>query len=55
MYRNLRPYTLDQLKENIRKEIRNIPDETLPKGMTNMAMRMQAVIGQRGAYVDHVI
>jgi len=43
IYRNLRPHTLDQVKENIRREIRNIPDETVPKVMTNMAMHNQAV------------
>jgi len=38
-----RPHTLDQVKENIRREVRNITDETFPKVMTNMAMHMQAV------------
>jgi len=43
IYRNPKPHTLDQVKEDICQEIRNIPDETFPKVMTNMAMHMQAV------------
>ena len=43
--------TLDQLKDNIRWEIRNVPQETFPRVMENMAVRMRNVIGQRGAYV----
>ena len=49
IYSNPRPRTLDQLKDNIRREIRNIPQDTLPRVMENMAVRMQNVIGQRGA------
>jgi hypothetical protein len=45
--------TLDQLlKENIRREIQNIPQETFLK--ENMAMHLQAVIGQRGACIEHM-
>ena len=43
------------MKENICREIRNIPQETFPKVMINMATRVQSVIGQRGAYVEHVV
>lgn len=50
-----RPRNLDQLKENIRREIRTIPLDTFPKVMENMASRMQAVIGRRGAYIEHVV
>ena len=32
--------TLDQLKENICREIRNIPQEIFPKVMTGMATRV---------------
>ena len=55
IYSNPRPRTLDQLKDNIRREIRNIPQETFPRVMENMAVRMQNVIGQRGAYVENVV
>ena len=33
IYSNPRPRTLDQLKDNIRREIRNIPQETFPRVM----------------------
>ena len=49
IYSNLRPRTLDQLKDNI------IPQETFLRVMENMAVRMQNVIGQRGAYVENVV
>ena len=55
IYGNPRPQTLDQLKENICRKIRNIYRETFPKVMENMTTRLQAVIGQRGAYVEHVV
>ena len=54
IYGNTRPCTLDQLKENICREIQNVSQEIFLKVMTNMATRVQSVIGQRGAYVDHV-
>ena len=47
--------TLNQLKENIHREIQNIPQETFPKVMENMTTCLQAVIGQCGAYVEHVV
>ena len=50
-----RPQTLEQLKENIRRVIRGIPQETFPALMESMAVRMQSVIGRRGCYVDHVV
>ena len=52
---NPSPRTLDQLKDNIRREIRNIAQETFPRVMENMAVRMQNVTGQRGAYVENVV
>ena len=55
IYSNPRPRTLDQRKDNIRREIRNIPQETFPRVMENMAVRMQNVIGQGGAYVENVV
>ena len=50
-----RPQTLEQLKENIRRIIRDIPQETFPAVMENMAVRMHSVIGKRGGYVDHMV
>jgi len=55
IYSNPQPRTLDQLKDNIRREINDIPQETFPKVMRNMAVRMQSVIGRHGRYVEHVI
>ena len=45
---------LEQLNENIRRESRNIPTETFPRVIQNMAIRTQTVIGRQGAYVEHV-
>jgi hypothetical protein len=42
---------LDQLKDNIR----NIPQETFPRVVENMAVHMQNVIEQSGAYVENVV
>ena len=55
IYRNPKPRTLEQLKENIHREIRNIPMETFPRVMQNIVTRMQTVIGRQGAYVEHVL
>ena len=55
IYSNPRPQNLDQLKENIQREIGNIPPETFQNVMTNMTTRLQTVIGQRGAYIEHVV
>ena len=55
IYKSPRPRNLDQLKENICQEIQHIPLEMLPKVLTNMATRVQSAIGQRGAYVEHVM
>lgn len=46
---------LDQLNHNIHREIWNIPQETFPGLTENMATRLQTVIGQRGAYFEHVL
>ena len=43
------------LKANIQREIQNIPRETFPSVMNNVAVRVQAVIGKQGAYIDHVV
>jgi len=46
---------LNQLKDNIRREINDIPHETFPKVMRNMAVCMQSVIGQHGRYAKNII
>ena len=46
---------LDQLKYNIRREINNIPQETFPATVRNMAVRMLSLIGRRGGYTQHVV
>ena len=55
IYANPKPRDLEQLKSNIRKEIHNTPPETFQNVMNNVATRMQAVIGRRGGYIDHVV
>ena len=41
---------LDQLKDNIRKEINNIPTKIFPSIMRNMTVHMLPLIGRRGGY-----
>ena len=55
IYANPKPSDLEQLMANIQREIQNIPRETFPSVMNNVAVRVQAVIGKQGAYIDHVV
>ena len=54
IYANPKPSDLEQLQANIQREIQNIPRETFPSVMNNVAVRMQAVVGKLGAYIDRV-
>lgn len=55
IYANPKPRDIEQLKANIRRVIQNIPHETFPNVMNNVAVRLQAVIGRKGGYIDHVV
>lgn len=55
IYANPKPENLNQLKENIRREIRNINAQVFPRVMQNVAARLQKVIGLRGGYIDHIL
>ena len=46
---------IDRLKENIRREIRRIPNDMLDRVMNNFNVRVAGVIQQRGARIEHVI
>jgi len=46
---------IKQLKANIKREMQNIPHETFPNVMNYVAVRMQAVIGQRRDYINHML
>jgi hypothetical protein len=49
------PDTIDRLKENIRREIRRIPNDMLERVVNNFNVRVAHVIQRRGAWVEHVI
>ena len=49
------PTTLEELKNNIRRQIRRINEETLAKIYDNVLVRMQRVMGRKGAWIKHFI
>ena len=54
-YRDPVPTTLEELKSNIRRQIRRINEETLAKVYNNALVRMQIVMGRKGAWIEHLI
>ena len=55
VYQDPIPETLEQLKINIKREIRKITPETLKKVYDNVLVRLQKVIGQRGRWIEYLI
>ncbi|KAI6647522.1 hypothetical protein LOD99_8788 [Oopsacas minuta] len=55
VYRDPVPKTLEDLKNNIRREIKKINGETLAKVYDNMLVRLQRVLGRKGAWIEHLI
>ena len=55
VYRDPVPTTLEELKNNIRRQIRRINEETLAKVYDNVLVRMQRVMGRKGAWIKHFI
>ena len=49
------PQTLEALKTNIRREVRNIPADMIARVIANFDVRVAAVIQQRGAWIVHII
>ena len=49
------PQTTEVLKDNIRIEIRQIPQEMLNRFVDNFNVRVAAVIQQWGAWIEHTI
>ena len=49
------PQTTEVLKDNIRREIRWIPQEMLSRVVDNFNVRVAAVIQRRGAWIKHII
>ena len=49
------PKTCEELKRNIRREIRKIKRETLTKVSNNVLIRLQKVIASKGAWIEHII
>ena len=55
VYRNPVPQDVDQLKNNIRREIRLINAQTLEKVYENFLVRVQQVLGKKGSYMEHIL
>ena len=55
VYRDPIPETLEDLKDNIRREIRKINASILDKVYDNVLVRLQRVLGQRGAWIEYLI
>ena len=49
------PQTTEALKENIKREIRWIPEEMLNRVVENFNVCVAVVIQQRGAWIEHII
>ena len=55
VYRDPFPTTLEELKNNIGRWIRRINEETLAKVYDNALVRIQRVMGRKGAWIKHFI
>ena len=55
VYRDPVPTTLEELRKNIRREIRRINEDTLTKVYDNVLVRIQRVLGRKGAWIEHLI
>ena len=55
VYRDPVPKTREDLKNNIRREIRKINAETLGRVYDNVLVRLQRVLGRKGAWIEHLI
>ena len=49
------PQTTEALKDNIRREIRQIPQKMFIRVVGNFNIGVAAVIQQRGAWIEHII
>ncbi|PNF17846.1 hypothetical protein B7P43_G05717 [Cryptotermes secundus] len=50
-----KPRTLQDLKDNISAEIRNITEETLQRVTANMQMRVEACLLENGGHFQHLL
>ena len=55
VYSKPKSVTLDQLENNIHREIKNVSVNTIPRVMQKIASLMQKVIRNKGAYIRHVM
>lgn len=55
VYRDPVPKTREDLKNNIRREIRKINSETLGRVYENVLVRLQRVLGRKGAWIEHLL
>ena len=49
------PKTTEALKENIKRESRQIPGEMLNRVVDSFNVRIAAVIQTRGAWIEHIM
>ena len=55
VYKDPAPETIQDLKRNIKREIRKINPEVLLKVCDNFVSRLQNVNAKRGAWIEHII
>ena len=55
VFSNPKPDTVEQLKRNIRREIRRINTNTLTKVLDNFVTKLKKVVSSRGAWIEHTI
>ena len=54
IYANPMPRKIE-LKANTKREIQNIPQKPFLNVMNKVAIRMQAIIGRKEGYINHVV
>ena len=55
VYKDPEPKALEDLRNNAKREIRRIKPQTLEKVYHNVLVRLQNVLGRKGAWIEHLM
>ena len=55
VYKDPVPKAFEDLKNNVKREIRTIKPQTLEKVYHNALARLQNVLGRKGAWIEHLM
>ena len=55
VYKDPVPKALEDLKNNVKREIRRIKPQTLEKVYHNVLVRLQNVLARKGAWIEHLM